>query len=174
MFYSLFLCEGSEESGAEDWRSSLEGTQMLKCVLSTLDTSSYQQNLFVLLHFRLDVWDFWFQSFHTPNLDHIVSFQLCFFICRTPIAFFPWHLCLFLRQSSRFLGWRRHWVVIEDGRVSWYHRQWANLHMLAKPFQQKIGLFTMIWPDHVSVSVCSLVFPGLTRRLELENRAASL
>ncbi|XP_056913726.1 oxysterol-binding protein-related protein 1-like isoform X2 [Takifugu flavidus] len=28
-----------------------------------------------------------------------------------------------LWKSSRFLGWRRHWVVIEDGSVSWYHRQ---------------------------------------------------
>uniref|UniRef100_A0A8C4H1K9 Oxysterol-binding protein n=1 Tax=Dicentrarchus labrax TaxID=13489 RepID=A0A8C4H1K9_DICLA len=24
---------------------------------------------------------------------------------------------------SRFLGWRSHWVVIEDGTLSWYHRQ---------------------------------------------------
>uniref|UniRef100_H3DCN8 Oxysterol-binding protein n=1 Tax=Tetraodon nigroviridis TaxID=99883 RepID=H3DCN8_TETNG len=28
-----------------------------------------------------------------------------------------------LWKSSRFLGWRSHWVVIEDGTVSWYHRQ---------------------------------------------------
>ncbi|XP_027146083.1 oxysterol-binding protein-related protein 1 isoform X1 [Larimichthys crocea] len=28
-----------------------------------------------------------------------------------------------LWKSSRFLGWRSHWVVIEDGALSWYHRQ---------------------------------------------------
>uniref|UniRef100_A0A8C4H206 Oxysterol-binding protein n=1 Tax=Dicentrarchus labrax TaxID=13489 RepID=A0A8C4H206_DICLA len=28
-----------------------------------------------------------------------------------------------LWKSSRFLGWRSHWVVIEDGTLSWYHRQ---------------------------------------------------
>ncbi|CAJ1072335.1 oxysterol-binding protein-related protein 1-like isoform X1 [Xyrichtys novacula] len=28
-----------------------------------------------------------------------------------------------LWKSSRFLGWRSHWVVIEDGTVSWYPRQ---------------------------------------------------
>ncbi|XP_061878640.1 oxysterol-binding protein-related protein 1-like isoform X2 [Entelurus aequoreus] len=28
-----------------------------------------------------------------------------------------------LWKSSRFLGWRLNWVVIEDGTVSWYHRQ---------------------------------------------------
>nr|XP_043896034.1 oxysterol-binding protein-related protein 1-like isoform X2 [Solea senegalensis] len=28
-----------------------------------------------------------------------------------------------LWKSSRFLGWRSHWVVIEDGMLSWYHRQ---------------------------------------------------
>lgn len=55
MLYSLSLCEGSEERGAEDGRSSLEGTQMLKWVLSTLDASPYQQNLFVPLHLGLDV-----------------------------------------------------------------------------------------------------------------------
>uniref|UniRef100_A0A4W6DBY4 Oxysterol-binding protein n=1 Tax=Lates calcarifer TaxID=8187 RepID=A0A4W6DBY4_LATCA len=26
-------------------------------------------------------------------------------------------------KSSRFLGWRSHWVVIEDGTLSWYPRQ---------------------------------------------------
>uniref|UniRef100_A0A671YTH0 Oxysterol-binding protein n=1 Tax=Sparus aurata TaxID=8175 RepID=A0A671YTH0_SPAAU len=26
-------------------------------------------------------------------------------------------------KSSRFLGWRSHWVVIEDGTLSWYHKQ---------------------------------------------------
>lgn len=29
-------------------------------------------------------------------------------------------------QSSRFLGWRYHWVVLEDGNLSWYHRQWVS------------------------------------------------
>ncbi|XP_030017215.1 oxysterol-binding protein-related protein 1-like isoform X2 [Sphaeramia orbicularis] len=28
-----------------------------------------------------------------------------------------------LWKSSRFLGWRSHWVVIEDGSISWYPRQ---------------------------------------------------
>ncbi|KAM9350210.1 oxysterol-binding protein-related protein 1-like isoform 2-T2 [Symphorus nematophorus] len=28
-----------------------------------------------------------------------------------------------LWKSSRFLGWRSHWVVIENGTFSWYHRQ---------------------------------------------------
>ncbi|XP_040910704.1 oxysterol-binding protein-related protein 1-like isoform X2 [Toxotes jaculatrix] len=28
-----------------------------------------------------------------------------------------------LWKSSRFLGWRSHWVVIEDGTLSWYPRQ---------------------------------------------------
>ncbi|XP_068427098.1 oxysterol-binding protein-related protein 1-like [Clinocottus analis] len=28
-----------------------------------------------------------------------------------------------LWKSSRFLGWRSHWVIIEDGTVSWYPRQ---------------------------------------------------
>ncbi|XP_070830386.1 oxysterol-binding protein-related protein 1-like isoform X1 [Chaetodon trifascialis] len=28
-----------------------------------------------------------------------------------------------LWKSSRFLGWRSHWVVLEDGTLSWYHRQ---------------------------------------------------
>ncbi|XP_056276820.1 oxysterol-binding protein-related protein 1 isoform X2 [Pseudoliparis swirei] len=28
-----------------------------------------------------------------------------------------------LWKSSRFLGWRSHWVMIEDGTVSWYPRQ---------------------------------------------------
>ncbi|XP_077376556.1 oxysterol-binding protein-related protein 1-like isoform X2 [Festucalex cinctus] len=28
-----------------------------------------------------------------------------------------------LWKSSRFIGWRLHWVVIEDGTVSWYSRQ---------------------------------------------------
>nr|XP_057923605.1 oxysterol-binding protein-related protein 1-like isoform X2 [Doryrhamphus excisus] len=28
-----------------------------------------------------------------------------------------------LWKNSRFLGWRLNWVVIEDGTVSWYHRQ---------------------------------------------------
>ncbi|XP_041660255.1 oxysterol-binding protein-related protein 1-like isoform X2 [Cheilinus undulatus] len=28
-----------------------------------------------------------------------------------------------LWKSSRFLGWRSHWVVIEEGTLSWYHRQ---------------------------------------------------
>ncbi|XP_030258668.1 oxysterol-binding protein-related protein 1-like isoform X2 [Sparus aurata] len=28
-----------------------------------------------------------------------------------------------LWKSSRFLGWRSHWVVIEDGTLSWYHKQ---------------------------------------------------
>ncbi|XP_071773109.1 oxysterol-binding protein-related protein 1-like isoform X1 [Centroberyx gerrardi] len=28
-----------------------------------------------------------------------------------------------LWKSSRFLGWRSHWVVIEDGNLSWYPRQ---------------------------------------------------
>uniref|UniRef100_A0A671YTK8 Oxysterol-binding protein n=1 Tax=Sparus aurata TaxID=8175 RepID=A0A671YTK8_SPAAU len=30
---------------------------------------------------------------------------------------------MFFWQSSRFLGWRSHWVVIEDGTLSWYHKQ---------------------------------------------------
>lgn len=37
-----------------------------------------------------------------------------------------WYLTLCLWQSSRFLGWRSHWVVIEDGTLSWYPRQWDN------------------------------------------------
>ncbi|XP_029308589.1 oxysterol-binding protein-related protein 1-like isoform X2 [Cottoperca gobio] len=28
-----------------------------------------------------------------------------------------------LWKSSRFLGWRSHWVIIEDGSLSWYSRQ---------------------------------------------------
>ncbi|XP_074507458.1 oxysterol-binding protein-related protein 1-like isoform X1 [Sebastes fasciatus] len=28
-----------------------------------------------------------------------------------------------LWKSSRFLGWRSHWVIIEDGTLSWYPRQ---------------------------------------------------
>uniref|UniRef100_A0A8C9ZKS1 Oxysterol-binding protein n=1 Tax=Sander lucioperca TaxID=283035 RepID=A0A8C9ZKS1_SANLU len=28
-----------------------------------------------------------------------------------------------LQQSSRFLGWRSHWVIVEDGTLSWYPRQ---------------------------------------------------
>lgn len=28
-----------------------------------------------------------------------------------------------LWKSSRFLGWRSHWVVIEEGTLSWYHRE---------------------------------------------------
>ncbi|XP_041804956.1 oxysterol-binding protein-related protein 1-like isoform X1 [Chelmon rostratus] len=28
-----------------------------------------------------------------------------------------------LWKSSRFLGWRSHWVVLQDGTLSWYHRQ---------------------------------------------------
>ncbi|TNN49015.1 Oxysterol-binding protein-related protein 1 [Liparis tanakae] len=28
-----------------------------------------------------------------------------------------------LWKSSHFLGWRSHWVMIEDGTVSWYPRQ---------------------------------------------------
>ncbi|XP_061588327.1 oxysterol-binding protein-related protein 1-like [Cololabis saira] len=35
-----------------------------------------------------------------------------------------------LWKSSRFLGWRSHWVVIENGTISWYPRQadaWAGV-----------------------------------------------
>ncbi|XP_069548131.1 oxysterol-binding protein-related protein 2-like isoform X1 [Brachyistius frenatus] len=32
-----------------------------------------------------------------------------------------------LWKSSRFLGWRNHWVVIENGMISWYHRQTDTL-----------------------------------------------
>ncbi|KAJ3594788.1 hypothetical protein NHX12_004094, partial [Muraenolepis orangiensis] len=28
-----------------------------------------------------------------------------------------------LWKSSRFLGWRYHWVVLENGNLSWYHRR---------------------------------------------------
>jgi hypothetical protein len=27
---------------------------------------------------------------------------------------------VFVPQSSRFLGWRYHWVVLENGNLSWY------------------------------------------------------
>lgn len=45
--FLLFLNKGSEEWAAQDGRSSLEGTQMLECVLSTLDS---QDSVCVLLH----------------------------------------------------------------------------------------------------------------------------
>ncbi|KAI3374923.1 hypothetical protein L3Q82_021455 [Scortum barcoo] len=32
-------------------------------------------------------------------------------------------LAAYQDKSSRFLGWRSHWVVIEDGTLSWYPRQ---------------------------------------------------
>eukprot|EP00064_Thunnus_orientalis_P004059 superscaffoldBa00000358_g4070 len=32
-------------------------------------------------------------------------------------------LAAYQNKSSRFLGWRSHWVVLEDGTLSWYPRQ---------------------------------------------------
>uniref|UniRef100_A0A671YRI7 Oxysterol-binding protein n=1 Tax=Sparus aurata TaxID=8175 RepID=A0A671YRI7_SPAAU len=43
----------------------------------------------------------------------IIKLLKCGFICDF----------MFFWQSSRFLGWRSHWVVIEDGTLSWYHKQ---------------------------------------------------
>uniref|UniRef100_A0A3Q3XFH8 Oxysterol-binding protein n=1 Tax=Mola mola TaxID=94237 RepID=A0A3Q3XFH8_MOLML len=54
--------------------------------------------------------------------------------CRDSVGNTPLHCAAYRGQkqcirkllksgSSRFLGWRSHWVVIEDGTLSWYHRQ---------------------------------------------------
>lgn len=98
---------------------------------------------------------------HTESLSHL-HFSCVPLFAGYPLLFF-WHLCLFLRQSSRFLGWRRHWVVIEDGRVSWYHRQWANLHMLAKLFKQMFGLFTSASSDLTGSCQVLRLFPCVSR-----------
>lgn len=49
-------------------------------------------------------------------LDSYISIVYLCCIVDLLLTSCPW-------QSSRFLGWRSHWVVIEDGTLSWYHRQ---------------------------------------------------
>ncbi|CAB1331368.1 unnamed protein product [Coregonus sp. 'balchen'] len=29
-------------------------------------------------------------------------------------------------QSSRFLGWHSYWVILQDGVLSWYSKQWLD------------------------------------------------
>uniref|UniRef100_A0A7N6FF09 Oxysterol-binding protein n=1 Tax=Anabas testudineus TaxID=64144 RepID=A0A7N6FF09_ANATE len=39
-----------------------------------------------------------------------------------------------LWKSSRFLGWRSHWVVLEDGTLSWYPRQKQGCKSLTQAY----------------------------------------
>uniref|UniRef100_A0A8C4NLW2 Oxysterol-binding protein n=1 Tax=Dicentrarchus labrax TaxID=13489 RepID=A0A8C4NLW2_DICLA len=55
-----------------------------------------------------------------------------------------------LWKSSRFLGWRSHWVVIEDGTLSWYHRQADALAGVRKQGSKSLSqAYCMVKPwDH--------------------------
>ncbi|XP_045908692.1 oxysterol-binding protein-related protein 1-like isoform X2 [Micropterus dolomieu] len=55
-----------------------------------------------------------------------------------------------LWKSSRFLGWRSHWVVIEDGTLSWYPRQADVLAGVRKQgFKSLTQAYCMVKPwDH--------------------------
>lgn len=153
MRIDCFSHTGCEEWGAEDWRPSLEGTQMLKCVIF--------YTLFLRESFWSDTFIFCYKGYFLCYSSH------CIFITQKESLFliihcFVFHIskfkvifcsyCLFtykpfihfhylfllhdslllmscLWQSSRFLGWRSHWVVIEDGTLSWYHRQWVTFYL---------------------------------------------
>ncbi|XP_035527412.1 oxysterol-binding protein-related protein 1-like isoform X2 [Morone saxatilis] len=53
-----------------------------------------------------------------------------------------------LWKSSRFLGWRSHWVVIEDGTLSWYHRQADALAGVRKQGSKSLSqAYCMRWLD---------------------------
>ncbi|XP_054622637.1 oxysterol-binding protein-related protein 1-like isoform X3 [Dunckerocampus dactyliophorus] len=55
-----------------------------------------------------------------------------------------------LWKSSRFLGWRLNWVVIEDGTVSWYHRQAESVAGVRKQGWKSLAkAYCMVKPwDH--------------------------
>uniref|UniRef100_A0A3Q2EJJ1 Oxysterol-binding protein n=1 Tax=Cyprinodon variegatus TaxID=28743 RepID=A0A3Q2EJJ1_CYPVA len=66
----------------------------------------------------------------SPNIRNSNSKHLTFLPCSVfgtillnsyMLAVLLLDFCLL--QSSRFLGWRSHWVVIENGTISWYPRQ---------------------------------------------------
>ncbi|XP_076601185.1 oxysterol-binding protein-related protein 1-like [Chaetodon auriga] len=53
-----------------------------------------------------------------------------------------------LWKSSRFLGWRSHWVVLEDGTLSWYHRQADALAGVRKQGSKSLTqAYCMKWLD---------------------------
>ncbi|CAL8279905.1 unnamed protein product [Lota lota] len=52
-----------------------------------------------------------------------------------------------LWKSSRFLGWRYHWVVLENGNLSWYHRRADALSGVRRQGSEALTLaYCMIKP----------------------------
>lgn len=118
--------------------------------ISTLNVSG---SVFIIL---LHMWRYWQfvpllstpHHYYLPHFTYFISYFSLFcinlsealpVIYDTVFCSFHKHvtfscvhtLCWFTSQSSRFLGWRSHWVVLEDGTLSWYQRQWDTFHMYA-------------------------------------------
>jgi len=92
-------------------------------VLFTLSVFSYlffRIYLYILLHIYSVI----------IHLSLLLKFMYLFLLYFVFIFyFFLSFLCLFdlLLQSSRFFGWRSYWVVLQDGVLSWYPKQWVYL-----------------------------------------------
>lgn len=91
-------------------------------IFSVLTVGGTYKKIFVM------TWSF-FSAYNASKMlsfiwNNILSSTECFY----ELHELHYAFVVLLFESSRFLGWRSHWVVIEDGTLSWYRRQWDVLY----------------------------------------------